>query len=74
MGNSVKLLELYRSKEKDEEGVKALDYAIDCIKAWDELASLLPSLAGYESSDGQDLVQASDIMEFMHDKGILDEG
>lgn len=44
---------------------------LDRANAWDEFVPLLPRLAMYQSSDGQDLIQVSDIVEFMREKGII---
>jgi len=43
---------------------------LDRARAWDDFVSLLPRIAMYQDTDGQDLVRVSDIMEYMREKGI----
>lgn len=46
---------------------------LDRARAWDGFVSLLPRIAMYQDTDGQDLVRVSDIMEYMREKGILQD-
>lgn len=46
---------------------------LDRARAWDDFVSLLPRIAMYQDTDGQDLIRVSDIMEYMREKGILQD-